>query len=92
MPDPKPARAPLPPRWFIRLAWIAHRRLCQWTGGRLGLWRPRPGGWGAMSLITTGRRTGRARPVITTWGAGWRFAHPVVLLKRPCPEPERQGL
>jgi deazaflavin-dependent oxidoreductase (nitroreductase family) len=64
MPDPKPARAPLPPRWFIRLAWIAHRRLCQWTGGRLGLWRPRPGGWGAMSLTTTGRRTGRARAVI----------------------------
>jgi hypothetical protein len=30
--------------------------------------------------------------LVTTWGAGWRFAHPVVLLKRPCPEPEQQGL
>ena len=64
VPDRKPARAPLPPRWFIRLAWIAHRRLHEWTGGRLGLWRPKPGGWGAMVLTTTGRRTGRARPVI----------------------------
>ena len=64
MPDPKPARAPLPPRWFIRLAWIAHRRLYGWSGGRLGLWRPRPGGWGAMRVTTIGRRTGRARPVI----------------------------
>ena len=64
MPDPKPARAPLPPRWFIRLAWIAHRRLHEWTGGRLGLWRPKPGGWGAMRITTIGRRTGRARPVI----------------------------
>jgi deazaflavin-dependent oxidoreductase (nitroreductase family) len=64
MPDQKPASAPLPPRWFIRSAWIAHRRLYQWTGGRLGLWRPKPGGWGALCLTTTGRRTGRARAVI----------------------------
>ena len=62
MPDPKPASAPLPPRWFIRLAWTTHRRLYLWTGGRVGLWRPKPGGWGAMVLTTTGRRTGRAIP------------------------------
>ena len=36
----------------------------RWTGGRLGLWRPKPGGWGTMRLTTIGRRTGRARAVI----------------------------
>ena len=62
--DPKPAKARLPPRWFIRLAWITHRAVYRWTGGRLGLWRPKPGGWGAMRLTTIGRRTGRARAVM----------------------------
>jgi deazaflavin-dependent oxidoreductase (nitroreductase family) len=58
------AKARLPPRWFIRLAWIVHRRLYGWTGGRFGLWRPKPDGWGAMRLTTIGRRTGAARTVI----------------------------
>ena len=31
-------------------------------------------GWEAVGLVSTG-------------GAGWRLAHPVVLLKRPRPEP-----
>jgi hypothetical protein len=31
-------------------------------------------GWEAVGLVST-------------WGAGWRFVHPVVLLKRPRPEP-----
>jgi len=30
-------------------------------------------GWEAVGLVAT-------------WGAGWRFVHPVVLLKRPHPE------
>jgi deazaflavin-dependent oxidoreductase (nitroreductase family) len=64
MPDPKSGKARLPPRWFIRLAWVIHRRLYQCTGGRLGLWRPKPGGWGTLRLITIGRRTGRVRAVI----------------------------
>ena len=64
VPDPKPAKARLPPRWFIRLAWITHRAVYRWTGGRLGLWRAKPGGWGAMRLTTIGRRTGRARAVM----------------------------
>ena len=63
MPDPKPKKARLPPRWVIRLAWITHRRLYRWTGGRLGLWRPKPGGWGTMGLTTIGRRTGCVRAV-----------------------------
>ncbi|MGZ4330069.1 MAG: nitroreductase/quinone reductase family protein [Solirubrobacteraceae bacterium] len=64
MPDPKHKQARLPPRWFIRLFWAAHRRLYRWSGGRLGLWRPKPGGWGAMRLHTIGRRTGRDRAVV----------------------------
>ena len=54
----------LPPRWFIVLFWYGHRTLVRATRGRLGLWRPRPGGWGALRLTTTGRRTGRPRQVI----------------------------
>jgi F420H(2)-dependent quinone reductase len=54
----------LPPRWFMRLFWFSHRRLYRLTGGRLGLWRPKPNGWGAMRLTTVGRRTGRERSVM----------------------------
>ncbi|MBA4864696.1 nitroreductase family deazaflavin-dependent oxidoreductase [Streptomyces sp. PSKA54] len=49
----------LPPRWFIRLAWSVHRGV-----RRIGLWRPRANGWGALRLTTTGRRTGRQRSVV----------------------------
>jgi F420H(2)-dependent quinone reductase len=34
------------------------------TGGRVGLWRPKPDGWGTLQLTTTGRRTGQEREVI----------------------------
>jgi deazaflavin-dependent oxidoreductase (nitroreductase family) len=54
----------LPPRWFIRFAWFAHRRIYRLTGGRLGLWRPKPDGWGTLRLTTTGRRTGQERSVM----------------------------
>ena len=54
----------LPPRWFIRAAWYAHRALLRVTGGRLGLRRPKPDGWGMLRLTTIGRRTGRERSVI----------------------------
>ena len=60
--EPKPPW--LPPRWFIRLAWSVHRGLYRVTGGRAGLWRPKAGGWGALRLTTTGRRTGRQRSVM----------------------------
>jgi deazaflavin-dependent oxidoreductase (nitroreductase family) len=46
------------------LFWHAHRRLLRVTGGRRGLWRPKPGGWGALWLTTTGRRTGQPRRVV----------------------------
>jgi F420H(2)-dependent quinone reductase len=58
------AKARLPPRWFIRLAWSTHRRLYRLTRGRVGLWRPKPDGWGAMRVTTVGRRTGVERSVI----------------------------
>ncbi len=54
----------LPPRWFIRVAWVLHRALYKVTGGRRGLWLPTPTKWGAMRVTTTGRRTGQKRSVI----------------------------
>ena len=69
MPYPTPDKARLPPRWFIRFFWLAHRRVYRWTGGRLGLWRPKPGRWGTMRITTIGRRTGRSRAVIVGYFA-----------------------
>jgi deazaflavin-dependent oxidoreductase (nitroreductase family) len=57
-------KARLPPRWFIVAFWHAHRRIVRASGGRKGLWAPRPGKWGALRLTTTGRRSGQARSVI----------------------------
>ena len=58
----KPGR--LPPKWFRRAAWKFHRGLYRVAGGRFGLWRPKPGGWGALRLTAIGRRSGRERSVI----------------------------
>jgi deazaflavin-dependent oxidoreductase (nitroreductase family) len=44
--------------------WHGHRALLRATGGRFGLWRPKPGGWGALRLTTTGRRSGKQRQVV----------------------------
>lgn len=57
-------RPRLPPRWFIRAFWFGHRAVLRVSGGRVGLWRPRPGGWGALRLTTIGRRSGRERSVV----------------------------
>jgi deazaflavin-dependent oxidoreductase (nitroreductase family) len=54
----------LPPRWFIETFWRVHRRIVRASSARKGLWRPRPGKWGALQLTTTGRRSGRPRSVI----------------------------
>src|SRR5918997_1255951 len=54
----------LPPRWFVRLAWHAHRAMYRVTGGRVGLWRARSNRWGTLRLTTTGRRTHEERSVI----------------------------
>jgi len=55
----------VPPRWFIRTAWKAHRALYRVTNGRKGLWTPaNKRGWGALRLSTVGRRSGQDRAVI----------------------------
>jgi deazaflavin-dependent oxidoreductase (nitroreductase family) len=54
----------VPPRWFVRTAWVVHRAYYRVTGGRRGLWRPRPARWGTLLLRTVGRRSGREHAVI----------------------------
>jgi deazaflavin-dependent oxidoreductase (nitroreductase family) len=54
----------LPPRWFVRLFWAAHRAIYRTSGGRVGLRRPTPTRWGMMRLRTIGRRTGEERSAI----------------------------
>ncbi|MBY9075329.1 nitroreductase family deazaflavin-dependent oxidoreductase [Nocardioides sp. WL0053] len=57
-------RARLPPRWFMVAFWHGHRALLRATGGRFGLWRPKPGRWGTLRLTTKGRRSGMPRQVV----------------------------
>jgi F420H(2)-dependent quinone reductase len=57
-------KARLPPRWFIVTFWYGHRLFVRATGGRKGLWPPRPGKYGALRLTTRGRRSGESRSVI----------------------------
>jgi deazaflavin-dependent oxidoreductase (nitroreductase family) len=57
--------AKLPPRWFIRGAWIGHRAIHRFTRGRRGLAYPKPGGqFGYLRLTTVGRRSGKERVAI----------------------------
>ena len=54
----------LPPAWFKHAFWRVHRALYRFSGGRF-LWTPASKrGWGAMSLATTGRKSGKKRTVI----------------------------
>lgn len=57
-------RAPLPPRWFIRIAWKVHRAIFNATRGRMGLRRPSASQWGMMRLRTIGRHSGKERYAI----------------------------
>jgi hypothetical protein len=77
----------LPPRWFVRTAWVLHRAISAFTGGRFGLWRPEAGGrFGTMRLKTLGRRSGQSRvaivgyyedgPNLVTLAAARARAHP----------------
>ena len=60
-----PTKKPrLPPRWFVRAAWVVHRAMHRITGGRMGLWPAKPGKWGAMRLTTIGRKSGQERNAI----------------------------
>lgn len=54
----------VPPRWFVHGAWRVHRALYKLSGGRF-LWTTSDKrGWGALSLTTIGRKSGRERSVI----------------------------
>jgi F420H(2)-dependent quinone reductase len=63
---PTTDRSPwLPPRWFIKSAWVAHRAVHRLTGRRRGLAPPRADGqFGYLRLVTVGRRSGRMRAAI----------------------------
>ena len=55
----------IPPRLFIRIAWVAHRALLRYSGGRIGLTRPVVGArFGMLRLTTVGRRSGQPRVAI----------------------------
>ena len=54
----------LPPRWFVRLFWHAHRSVYRVSRGHVGLWRPRHDRWGTLRLTATGRRSGQQRTVL----------------------------
>ena len=55
----------VPPRWFVRTFWRAHRAVYRLTGGRLGLWTTaNKRGWGTLRLTTVGRRSGQQRTVL----------------------------
>ena len=55
----------MPPRWFVRGAWLAHRAIHRFTDGRRGLAQPRPDGhFGYLRLKTVGRRSGQERAAI----------------------------
>jgi F420H(2)-dependent quinone reductase len=62
--DDQTRRLFLPPRWFIRGAWLAHRALLRASRGRRGLWPPKGDGWGTLLLVSTGRRSGKPREAI----------------------------
>ena len=55
--------AKVPPRVFVRTAWVLHRALLRFTGGRIGL-RPPGKAFGMLRLETIGRRSGQPRVAI----------------------------
>ena len=64
MPAKTKDRPFLPPRWFIRSAWVVHRAIYRGSGGRLGLSKPKLKKYGLFRLHTIGRRSGKEHAVI----------------------------
>ena len=61
--EARPTR--VPPRVVIRVAWLLHRALLRFSGGRIGLRPPKAGmRFGMLRLTTVGRRSGQARVAI----------------------------
>ena len=55
----------VPPRPVIRIAWVLHRAIHRFSGGRVGLTRPVVGKkFGMLRLTTIGRRSGQPRVAI----------------------------
>lgn len=54
----------LPPRFFIRAAWVVHRGLYRVLGRRRALRLPTDTSWGMMRLATVGRKSGKDRAAI----------------------------
>ena len=59
-----PKEPRLPPKWFIRTAWMVHRAIYRLTRGRFGLWPAAGKKWGTFLLTTVGRRSGKERRAI----------------------------
>ena len=57
-------RPTLPPRLFVRAAWVVHRAIYRLSNGRRGLWPPKADAFGTMRLNTVGRRSGQPRVAI----------------------------
>ncbi len=55
--------ATIPPRLFVRAAWVGHRALLRLSGGRIGLRAPGTK-FGMLRLTTVGRRSGQPRVAI----------------------------
>jgi F420H(2)-dependent quinone reductase len=54
-----------PPRFAVRSAWVLHRALYRFSGGRFGLSRPEVGTkFGMLRLTSLGRRSGQPRVAI----------------------------
>jgi deazaflavin-dependent oxidoreductase (nitroreductase family) len=80
-------KARLPPRWFVVTAWHVHRGIVRASGGRKGLWPPRPGKWGALRLTTRGRRSGKPRSVIVGYYEDGDNLVSMAMLGGGAPEP-----
>ncbi|WP_110589900.1 nitroreductase/quinone reductase family protein [Microbacterium suaedae] len=82
-----PRKPFVPPRFVVSTAWRIHRAIARRGPGR-GLWEPGArNAWGALTLTTTGRRSGDPRIAIvgylddgdalhTLAMNGWREGHP----------------
>ncbi len=57
--------AKVPPRVFVRTAWVLHRAFLRFTGGRIGL-RPPGKAFGMLRLERSGGA--RASPEWPSWG------------------------
>ncbi|GAB2473520.1 hypothetical protein GCM10007967_30490 [Xylanimonas ulmi] len=57
----------MPPRWFKRAAWRAHRWLYRVSGGRRGLRSPSGRTSGLLRLRVVGRKSGVERAVILAY-------------------------